>query len=184
MFVASFGQKLLAPTSNKSDLMMKFPFISLLLYLINLSCFADSLCDDGYFNAELGICQSGGGANYYPGQDTLKQHQPRDYYGAIAADLLNGNGGGHSDNYQTLQNAEAGALESCNRSGCKIIISYKNTCGATSVPLYKPGRPELVYGAIGATPDAANRNAIAACQTENPEVQCVIWSKGKCSYRE
>ncbi|WP_083917538.1 DUF4189 domain-containing protein [Leeia oryzae] len=163
---------------------MKYSICSFLFCLISSYCFADSLCGDGYFNAELGICQSGGGANYYPGQKTARTYQPRDYYGAIAADVVNGKSDGHSFNYRTSNAAEISALNFCGLKECQIIISYKNTCAATAVPLYTPDVQGLIYGAIGETPGAASLNAISKCKEANSNVRCVIWTKAACSYLE
>ena len=127
---------------------MKTSIFGLLLCFISLPGYADSLCGNGYFNAELGICQSGGGANYYPGQRTAKKHQPIDYYGALAADTVTGKGSGHTDNFQSLQEAQAGALRACNHSDCQIIISYKNACGSMVVADTPIGSPNQVVGGV------------------------------------
>ncbi len=55
----------------------------------------------------------------------------RDYYGAIA--FSQGSGAdGYSTNYSTQGGAQAKALQECG-GGCKVILWFKNACGALAV---------------------------------------------------
>jgi hypothetical protein len=55
----------------------------------------------------------------------------RDYYGAIAFSQ-SGGGDGYSSDYSTQGGAEAKALQECG-GGCKVVIWFKNACGALAV---------------------------------------------------
>lgn len=172
---------------------MKLLFHTLLLFFlactISLMAQADSLCGDGgYYNAQLGICQGGSsGGTWTPGwgnQNSQQQHTPRDYFGAIAADVVTGKQSGYAKDSPTAASAKQAALNECGIPGCKVIIAYKNGCGATASAKTPLGSPNHVVGSIGDSPEEAEDNATAKCEQLNPGIQCRIWTKASCSYYE
>ncbi|WP_051078337.1 DUF4189 domain-containing protein [Leeia oryzae] len=159
--------------------------ITLLLCMFTHIAFADAYCPgSGQINILDGICYYPDGSHVPHPAGSVLQSQPRDYYGAIAADVVDGKSSGHADNFQAQGAAQSGALETCGLSGCQIIISYKNACGSMVAAKTPIGSPNHVVGGVGNTPAEAEQNAFTECEHLNPGVQCLMWSKGKCSYRE
>ncbi|MCB6182808.1 DUF4189 domain-containing protein [Leeia sp. TBRC 13508] len=148
---------------------------------ISLMTQADSLCGDGHWDPALNLCQGGAGAGvYYPGQENRnQQHTPRDYYGAIAADVVEGKESARANNHLSAAAAKQAALQGCGLPGCKVIIAYKNGCGATATSSLRN-----VVGGIGDTPEEAEQNALDKCAQTKNGGQCQIWSRAKCSYYE
>jgi hypothetical protein len=71
---------------------------------------------------------------------------------------VNRSGGyGRAWDYDSRAEARAAALNSCNRSDCKVLASFVNSCGAVA---YNPGTGSY-HGGSGATEGEATRNAVA-----------------------
>ncbi|MCB6182813.1 DUF4189 domain-containing protein [Leeia sp. TBRC 13508] len=148
---------------------------------ISLMTQADNLCgDDGYFVGAINACQGYNGGIWSAGSrgsSNTQQNTPRDYYGAIAADVVNGEQAHESNNYTSASAAKQAALKGCALSTCKLIIAYKNGCGATASSTLNH-----VVGGIGDSPEEAEDNAMDKCEQTKSGSNCHIWSRGSCSY--
>ncbi|MCB6182807.1 DUF4189 domain-containing protein [Leeia sp. TBRC 13508] len=166
---------------------MKSHFRTMLLFFIafsiSLMTQADSLCGDkGFFNTVLNLCQGYNGGVWSAGSrgsSNTQQHTPRDYFGAIAADVVEGKESARANNHVSAAAAKQAALQGCGLPGCKVIIAYKNGCGATATSSLRN-----VVGGIGDTPEEAEQNALDKCEQTKNGGQCQIWSRAKCSYYE
>ncbi|MFI1314716.1 DUF4189 domain-containing protein [Streptomyces albidoflavus] len=80
---------------------------------------------------------------------------PPSYYGAIA---VNTDGvAKRAWDHRTRDAARAAALKSCNRSDCKVLVTFVNSCGAVA---YNPSTRRY-HGGSGDSSGAATRDAIA-----------------------
>ncbi|MBW8485192.1 DUF4189 domain-containing protein [Actinomadura parmotrematis] len=80
---------------------------------------------------------------------------PPQYYGAIA---VASNGAiGKAWDYSTAAGARKRALNSCPASGCKVLTTFVNGCGAVAYN----SRTNKYWGGSGSTKAAAQRNAIS-----------------------
>lgn len=126
--------------------MIKKLIIFCTLTVITPNVLADGLCPGGEFNPVDNKCypiqNRGNGGN---GSQTAKV----DLWGAIAADT-NGTKASSIINARTEENAENGALKQCGLSSCKLLVVFKNSCGATA------GNEDIyAAGGIGNTPAQA-----------------------------
>lgn len=78
-----------------------------------------------------------------------------DYYGAIAV-ATNG-AYGRAWDYRSRSGAESGAMSRCSGSGCKVLTSFANGCGAIA---YNSSTRQY-WGGHGATPVEATNNAMS-----------------------
>ncbi|MCB6182810.1 DUF4189 domain-containing protein [Leeia sp. TBRC 13508] len=164
-----------------------FPLISSLsaLSLLLPAIASAALCGDGYWDPDLRLCRGAGGRGIYtPGGNDSQVHTPRDYFGAIAADVVTGKQGGIAKDSPSASAAKQTALQQCGLSGCKVIIAYKNGCGSTAAARTPIGSPNHVVGGIGDSPEEAEENALNKCEQLNPDVECLTWVKASCSYYE
>lgn len=79
----------------------------------------------------------------------------RNYYGAIA--VARDGRIGRSWNYRTASGAKQRALRACNRSSCKVLTTFVNSCGAVAYN----SRTNMYWGGHGSTPARAKRDAIS-----------------------
>ncbi|WP_165978251.1 DUF4189 domain-containing protein [Actinomadura darangshiensis] len=92
---------------------------------------------------------------YSPSAPTTTYSPPRRYYGAIA---VGGRGAiGRAWDYSTASAARQHALSKCRDSGCKVLTSFVNGCGAVA---YNSGTRRY-WGGHGDTRSEAQRNAIS-----------------------
>ncbi|MCB6182806.1 DUF4189 domain-containing protein [Leeia sp. TBRC 13508] len=160
--------------------------ICLILFFISFSSSADYLCGEGYYHPELSSCVGPNGGYYPPGSSSRPSNRnvPRDYFGAIAVDVMTGQASYSANNYTSAAAAKSAAVQKCGLSGCKVVIAYKNGCGATAAARTPIGSPNHVVGGIGDSQEEAEEDALDKCEQLNPGVQCVVWAKNSCSYYE
>ncbi|MGP8304342.1 DUF4189 domain-containing protein [Streptomyces inhibens] len=80
---------------------------------------------------------------------------PKYYYGAIA--VRNDGAYGRAWDYSSANGAAQSALNSCNRSDCKVLVGFVNGCGAVA---YNPSTG-VYWGGRGATHTEAEQDAIS-----------------------
>ncbi|MCB6182812.1 DUF4189 domain-containing protein [Leeia sp. TBRC 13508] len=147
---------------------------------------ANNLCyESGNYDPQQGVCFYPDGSypphpgGVFPPRKDVQQHTPRDYFGAIAADVVNGQNSYKVTNYQSAAAAKNAALKGCGLSSCKVIIAYKNGCAATAT-----SATNHVVGGLGDSPEEAEQNALDKCEQTKSGGTCDIWSKASCSYYE
>ena len=91
-----------------------------------------------------------------------------DNYGAIAYSPSKGLYG-YSYDYSSLQGAKYGAISRCHADDCKIVVWFKNGCGAlaTGTGGYGSG--------WGTTLSGAKHEALKACSLYSPDCHIVRW---------
>lgn len=132
------------------------------------------LACNGVFDPQTGICHQSNGYQI-PGQ--LKgQSQPKDYWGALAIDVVNGKTSGSAVNRRNKQKANNDAIIGCeNTHDCKVAISFKNSCGAIAT-----NGKEIDTAASDPNPKMAEQKAITACNKKSSKA-CKIWIPATCS---
>jgi hypothetical protein len=90
---------------------------------------------------------------YSPPEDTYSP--PAEHWGAIA--VAHDGSVGKSWDYSSESAAEKRALRECPRTGCKVLVSFVNSCGAVA---FNP-HTNRYWGGRGSTKSAAERDAIS-----------------------
>ncbi|MCB6182814.1 hypothetical protein LIN78_04525 [Leeia sp. TBRC 13508] len=89
--------------------------LAAMLLTMGLMAQADDMCGDkSYYSAVIGQCQGYAGGYWLPGtqrSSTPTQHTPRDYFGAIAADVVTGQASYSSNNYTSAAAAKSAAVQ-------------------------------------------------------------------------
>jgi hypothetical protein len=80
---------------------------------------------------------------------------PPQHWGAIA--VAHDGSVGKAWDYDTASAAQRRALNECPRSGCKVLVTFVNSCGAIAFNSHT----NKYWGGRGATQTAAERNAIS-----------------------
>jgi Domain of unknown function (DUF4189) len=97
-----------------------------------------------------------------------------DHYGAIAFSEDSG-ADGYSTDYSTQGGAEERALQECG-GGCKVVLWFKNACGALAV-----GR-DNGYG-TGYAPSSGEAQTIAMTECSKNSTNCSI-KRWECTTRD
>lgn len=92
-----------------------------------------------------------------------------DEWGAIAFSPNSG-ATGYSYNYDTRRIAEGWAMSYCDARDCRIVINFRNACGAVAV-----GRNGGWGADWGPTRHSAEANAIAMCQAHDGGCRTKRW---------
>ena len=102
--------------------------------IIGLFFMGSALACDGVFDPQTGICHRSNGYEI-PGQ--IKGgggSKLIDYWGAIAIDVVNGKSSGIARDRRSKSSAESDAISACkNLRDCRVVISFKNSCGAVAI---------------------------------------------------
>lgn len=144
------------------------------LFIFTSLCSGPTLACNGVFDPQTGICHQSNGYQI-PGQ--LKDKSlPKDYWGAIAIDAVNGETSGSSINRTSKNDAENAALKVCNDTkNCQISVSYKNSCGAVAT-----NGKGIRIGATNPNPAIAEQKALASCNKQSNSA-CRIWIPATCA---
>lgn len=94
---------------------------------------------------------------YEPPETTTTTYEPPpEYWGALAMPEPGGGGhGGRAYNAKSESAAESKAMSYCTGSGCKVLVTFKNSCGA----IVQNQSTYTEWGGRGSSPKKAIANA-------------------------
>ncbi|UKE79175.1 DUF4189 domain-containing protein [Xanthomonas graminis] len=159
--------------------MRNFAWLVVPVLFISVSASAEQGCPPGQIPAQSNGSAASCGpipSGYYQEQPTPAPRPPGKWiktWGAIAGD---GNDNlGVSTGKIKRSEAQQDALAKCSESSqkeCRILYIYENRCAAISEPDHAG---HIVRGfAAGPSVEVASKNALAVCNSENPNSECKV----------
>ena len=162
---------------------MKKLLVGLGLLLGSQFVLADGPCPDGQFDPNNTVCMCSGGGWVYPnqyckkgggGRETVYKLEPQ--WGAIAIDMsAQQQGGGFSRSKKSQADANQKALNTCKLGTCRVVLTFKNSCGAVA-----GGGNGIWGGGVDVNEYRALEKAAAACYAKGAKV-CREWVKPMCA---
>lgn len=150
--------------------------IVLALTTLLTSNFAQAQCSGGgMYDPQGGVCHQAGGGYTVPNSIQGGSSVVTDPWGALAVDIVNRSTSGRGINYKSQADAESAAIKSCNDKNCRVIASYKESCGAVA-----SDRNGVITAGVDVDPNLAEQKAIAACRNRSQK-SCVLWIKARCA---
>ncbi|MFV0548027.1 MAG: DUF4189 domain-containing protein [Limnobaculum xujianqingii] len=141
---------------------------------------ADSQCPNGQFNPNQSVCMCPGGGYVGPGEwcrnGNSKVLPLENAWGAIAIDLSSAQKqASYRSSRKNQADANKKALEACGLSTCRVVLSFRNSCGAIT------GNGKGIWGGgIDIDESKALQKAADACYAKGAK-DCYKWLEPSCA---
>ena len=136
---------------------------------------ADGPCPDGNFNPYNRVCMCPKGGYVAPGNWCEMKPVPKTW-GAIAIDMSSKQTGwGYGSSEKSQADANEKALGHCQRSTCRVALTFRNACGAIAAD----GKG-IWGGGVDLYQDKALQKAADACYDKGAK-NCKLWVKPMCA---